>query len=282
MCPKHTDDDFPLWLERLVGPAWQMLDWSNWFYSVLQCQLTLRLFSLCFYCRCHKQVCGATTNIMFYNVLHTQPRSHTSWLIGFICNISLTWGPSPGPRGPELRVLESAGPLEVPRVLVTLSVCALLGSAGALVVSTHVSILPLLNPGACREGVVYFYILYLDVLEIHFLDSPCSRISLPFVCFMFGRHTHTFCLRFNCLPLAPKYLRRAVQTLPFYVLNATTSQFPYTAEQSHFLTDLTCKHVTSLPMRVYSVKKDTLMLMTCTPERSVSNAFCPEILSKSH
>ena len=41
-----------------------------------------------------------------------------------------------GPGARKSRVLGSAGALKVSRVLVTLSVCALLGGAGALVVST--------------------------------------------------------------------------------------------------------------------------------------------------
>ena len=42
-----------------------------------------------------------------------------------------------------------------------------LGSAGALVVSTYVSIFPLLNRGGCKEGVVFYFVLHLLVPKVH-------------------------------------------------------------------------------------------------------------------
>jgi hypothetical protein len=56
-------------------------------------------------------------------------------------------------RGPGIQDFVSWAVLgrlsEVSRVLVTLSVYALLDGAGALMVNTYVSILPLLNRGTC-------------------------------------------------------------------------------------------------------------------------------------
>ena len=49
-----------------------------------------------------------------------------------------------------------------------MSVCALLGGAGAFVVSTYIIIFPMLYRGACKErDVFYLVLLHSLVLEIH-------------------------------------------------------------------------------------------------------------------
>ena len=45
------------------------------------------------------------------------------------------------------------------RVLVALSVCTLLGGAGALVLSTYVINFPMLYQGACKERDVFYLVL---------------------------------------------------------------------------------------------------------------------------
>jgi hypothetical protein len=43
---------------------------------------------------------------------------------------------------------------------------------------------------AKKGGSFFYYVLHLLVLKVHFLDSPCFIISLPFVCLMFGRYRY--------------------------------------------------------------------------------------------
>jgi hypothetical protein len=97
--------------------------------------------------------------------------------------------------------------------LVTVSFCALLGGAWALVVSTYVPNFPLLNRGACQEGVVVlYYVLYLLALEMHFSNRPASYITA-------FRMFHVWQVLIFCLRFFPLH-ELSSRTVPHCILGA--------------------------------------------------------------
>ena len=82
MCPKHTDDDPPLWFTA-VGWSWQMLDWLRWFYPVLHCHKQRCAFFpmfMSFLCKCYKK--DLTMCLQCFT--RTQPSSCS-------CSACITW-----------------------------------------------------------------------------------------------------------------------------------------------------------------------------------------------